>query len=153
IGQAFWLIQEGRVERMLAGGTDSALSLLGLSVFNVMHALSTHNDEPERASRPYDADRDGFVLSEGAAVLLLEERELALARGAHIYAEIASFVSNSNAYHMATLPPEGAPLQALLRQALEAAQISPEQLGYINAHGSSTQTNDVAETAAYKNTF
>ena len=153
IGQAFWQIQEGRAERMLAGATDSALSLLGLSVFNVMHALSTHNDEPERASRPYDARRDGFVLSEGAAVLLLEEREAALARSAHIYAEIESFVSNSNAYHMATLPPEGAPLQALLRQALEEARLSPTQLGYINAHGSSTRANDVTETAAYKNTF
>src|SRR5262249_26472520 len=87
IGQAFWQIQEGRVERMLAGGTDSTLTPIGLGVFNVMHALSTRNDEPERASRPYDAGRDGFVLSEGAAVLLLEERELALARGAHIYAE------------------------------------------------------------------
>src|SRR5437879_5345364 len=134
IGQAFWQIQEGHAERMLAGGSDSALSLLGLSVFSVMRALSTHNDEPERASRPYDARRDGFVLSEGATVLLLEERELALARRAHIYAEIQVFASNSNAYHMATLPEDGAPLQALLRQVMEETNLSLEQLGYINSH-------------------
>ncbi len=153
IGQAFWQIQEGRAERMLAGGTDAPLNLVGVSVFNVMHALSTRNDDPERASRPYDAQRDGFVLSEGAAVLLLEERELALARGAHIYAEIQSFVTNSNAYHMAALPKDGAPLQALLRQALEDAHLSPEQLGYINSHGSSTPLNDGTETFAYKQVF
>jgi 3-oxoacyl-(acyl-carrier-protein) synthase len=153
IGQAFWQIQEGRAERMLAGGTDAPLNLVGVSVFNVMHALSTRNDEPERASRPYDAQRDGFVLSEGAAVLLLEERELALARGAHIYAEIQSFVTNSNAYHMAALPKDGAPLQALLRQALEESHLAPEQLGYINSHGSSTQLNDGTETFAYKQVF
>src|SRR5262249_51922370 len=124
IGQACWQIQEGRAERMLAGGTDSTLTPIGLGVFNVIHALSTRNDEPERASRPYDAERDGFVLSEGAAVLLLEERELALARGAHIYAEIQAFVTNNNAYHMAALPKDGAPLQALLRHALEASRLS-----------------------------
>lgn len=153
IGQAFWQIQEGRAERMLAGGTDSTLTPVGFGVFNVMHALSTHNEEPERASRPYESRRDGFVLSEGAAVLLLEERELALARGAHIYAEIQVFVTNNNAYHMAALPKDGAPLQALLRQALEVSQLSPEQLGYINSHGSSTPSNDVTETVAYKSVF
>ena len=153
IGQAFWEIQEGRAERMLAGGADAPLSLSGVSVFNVMHALSTRNDDPERASRPYDAERDGFVLSEGAAVLLLEERELALARGAHIYAEIETFVTNSNAYHMAALPKDGAPLQALLREALEESHLAPEQLGYINSHGSSTPLNDVTETFAYKQVF
>jgi 3-oxoacyl-(acyl-carrier-protein) synthase len=153
VGQAFWEIQEGRADRMLAGGTDAPLCLCGVSVFNVMHALSTRNDEPERASRPYDARRDGFVLSEGAAVLLLEERELALARGAHIYAEIETFVTNSNAYHMAALPKDGAPLQVLLREALEVSHLSPEQLGYINSHGSSTPLNDGAETFAYKQVF
>jgi 3-oxoacyl-(acyl-carrier-protein) synthase len=153
IGQAFWQIQEGAAERMLAGGSDSALSPGGLSVFSAMHALSTHNHEPERASRPYEARRDGFVLSEGAAVLLVEERELALARGAYIYAEIRTYVTNNNAYHMATLPKDGSPLQALLRQALEASHLSSEQLGYINAHGSSTVSNDAAETVAYKKFF
>ena len=153
IGQAFWLIQQGQAERMLAGGSDSALSQFSVSSFSVIHALSTRNEEPERASRPYDLQRDGFVLSEGAAVVLLEERELALARGAHIYAEIISFTSNGNAYHMTALPPDGAPLRALLRLALAEADLSPRQLGYINAHGSSTRSNDNAETAAYKGVF
>ncbi len=104
IGQAFWAIQEGRGDRMLAGGCDSAISPISLDVFCVMGALSTNfNDEPQRASRPYDQKRDGFVMAEGAAVMLLEKRELALARGAHIYAEILAFSSNSNAYHMTSL--------------------------------------------------
>jgi len=150
IGEAFLHIQQGRADRMLAGGTDSALCRAGFTVFCAMHALSRRNDEPERASRPYEAQRDGFVLSEGAAVVLLEERELALARGAHIYAEVRAYVTNNNAYHMATLPEDGAHLQILLRQALQASELSAEQLGYINSHGSSTPSNDVAETVAYK---
>ena len=153
IGEAYCLIQEGRAERMMAGGTDSLMSRFGLTLFNAMHALSTRNAEPERASRPYDAGRDGFVLAEGAAFVLLEERELALARGAHIYAEILAFASNNNAHHMAILPREGEPLQRLLRQVLGEAQIRPEQLGYINSHGSSTLLNDRTETFAYKQVF
>jgi beta-ketoacyl-acyl-carrier-protein synthase II len=153
IGQAFWTIQEGRAGRMLAGGSDAAICYSGLDVFNVIGALSTRNDEPERASRPYDAGRDGFVMAEGAGVLLLEERELALARGARIYAELVAFVSNSNAYHMTALPQDGMPLQHLLRQILAEADITPEELGYINSHGSSTPANDDAETAAYKAVF
>lgn len=153
IGQAFWQIQDGHVERMLAGGCDSALSRCGLSVFSAMRALSTRNDEPERASRPYDTRRDGFVLSEGAAVLLLEERDLALGRGANIYAEVLAYVTNNNAYHMATLPDDGAPLQALLQQALKTSHLSSQQIGYINSHGSSTPSNDIIETIAYKKLF
>lgn len=154
IGQAFWLIQEGRAERMLAGGTDAALSLGVQNVFCVMGALSTgYNADPQRASRPYDRKRDGFVMAEGAGVVLLEEREQALARGAHIYAEILGFASNSNAYHMTSLPPDGAPLRDLLRQALAETGIAPAQIGYINAHGSSTPPNEIAETAAYKAVF
>lgn len=153
IGQAFWAIQEERADRMLAGGTDSAITFMGLNVFCVMKALSTRNEEPERASRPYDRNRDGFVMAEGAGVLLLEERELALARGAHIYAEIVAFASNSNAYHMTALPENGEPLKQLLKQALFAASITPEQLDYINSHGSSTSHNEPVETAAYKATF
>jgi beta-ketoacyl-acyl-carrier-protein synthase II len=153
IGQAFWTIQEGRADRMLAGGSDSAITSMGINVFSVMKALSTRNDEPERASRPYDRERDGFVMAEGAGVLLLEERELALARGAHIYAELITFTSNSNAYHMTALPENGEPLKQLLRQALDEASITPEQLGYINSHGSSTPYNEPIETAAYKATF
>jgi beta-ketoacyl-acyl-carrier-protein synthase II len=153
IGQAYWAIQEGRADRMLAGGSDAAICYSGLDVFSVIGALSTRNDEPERASRPYDLGRDGFVMAEGAGVLLLEERELALARGARIYAELIAFVSNSNAYHMTALPPDGMPLQHLLRDILEEARITPAQLGYINSHGSSTPANEVAESAAYKAVF
>lgn len=154
IGQAFWAIQEERVDRMLAGGSDSAISTIGLDVFCVMGALSTHfNEEPQRASRPYDQKRDGFVMAEGAAVLLLEELELARARGAHIYAEIIAFTSNSNAHHMTALPADGAPLQQLLLQIMAETGITQQQLGYINSHGSSTQPNELAETAAYKAVF
>jgi len=154
IGQAFWAIQEGRCDRMLAGGCDSAISPISLNVFHIMGALSTNfNDEPQRASRPYDQRRDGFVMAEGAAVILLEKRELALARGAHIYAEILAFSSNSNAYHMTSLPQDGLPLQQLLTQTLTDAGITQQQLGYINSHGSSTPSNDTAETAAYKAVF
>ncbi|MEO8970677.1 MAG: beta-ketoacyl-[acyl-carrier-protein] synthase family protein [Ktedonobacteraceae bacterium] len=153
IGQAFWTIQEERADRMLAGGTDSAINCASINVFSVMKALSTRNDEPERASRPYDGARDGFVMAEGAGILLLEERETAIARNAHIYAEIITFASNCNAYHMTALPDDGMPLQQLLRQALEETGIVGEQVGYINAHGSSTLPNEVAETAAYKAVF
>jgi beta-ketoacyl-acyl-carrier-protein synthase II len=153
IGQAFWAIQEGQAERMLAGGTDSSISYTGINVFSIMGALSTRNKDPQRASRPYDAGRDGFVMAEGAGVLLLEERNLALARGAHIYAELIGFTSNSNAYHMTALPADGAPLQQLLRQALAEADITPAQLDYINSHGSSTLANEIAETMAYKAVF
>lgn len=153
IGQAFWTIQEGRADRMLAGGTDSAITYAGLDVFCVMGALSKRNHEPPRASRPYDRERDGFVMAEGAGVLVLEEREMALARNAHIYGELITFTSSNNAYHMTSLPEDGAPLQNLLAQALREAGITARQLGYINSHGSSTPTNEVVETAAYKAIF
>lgn len=153
IGQAFWTIQEGRADRMLAGGSDAGINLSGLNVFSVIKALSTRNDEPERASRPYDGGRDGFVMAEGAAMLLLEERATALARGAHIYAEIITFATNCNAYHMTSLPDDGMPLQHLLRQVMDEAGITAQHIGYINSHGSSTPSNEVAETAAYKAVF
>lgn len=153
IGQAFWAIQEGRVDRMLAGGADSAITYAGLDCFCVLGALSTRNDEPQRASRPYDKERDGFVMAEGAGVLLLEEREMALARNAHIYAELITFTSNSNAHHMTALPPDGSPLQQLLWQAMAEADITMRELDYINSHGSSTPYNEAAETAAYKAVF
>jgi beta-ketoacyl-acyl-carrier-protein synthase II len=154
IGQAFWTIQEQRADLMLAGGTDAAISYGVMDAFCVIGALSTHyNHEPTRASRPYDRARDGFVMAEGAGVLLLEERAHALARGAHIYAEILVFASNSNAYHMTALPPDGLPLQQLLTQVLHEGQISLQQIDYINAHGSSTRPNESAETAAYKAVF
>ncbi len=153
IGEAFWLIQDGQAECMLAGGTDSAISYGGFAAFCVLGAMSTRNEEPEQASCPYDKRRDGFVMGEGAAVLVLEERARALARNAHIYAEIITFVSNSNSHHMTALPSDGAPLQQLIRQVLDEAGISAAQLGYISSHGSSTLANDSAETAAYKAVF
>lgn len=153
IGEAFWIIQDGQAECMLAGGTDAAISYGGFAAFCVLGAMSTRNEEPEQASCPYDKRRDGFVMGEGAGVLVLEERERALARNAHIYAEVIAFASNSNSHHMTALPPEGAPLQQLIRQALDEAGISPAQPGYISSHGSSTPANDSAETAAYKAVF
>ncbi len=153
IGQAFWSIQEGRTDRMLAGGTDSAITYAVMGVFCVLGATSTRNDDPQRASRPYDKDRDGFVMAEGAGILLLEERDLALARNAHIYAELIAFSSNINAHHMTSLPPDGAPLRQLLLQVLDEAGIRPAQLDYINSHGSSTPPNEAAETQAYKAAF
>ena len=153
IGEAFWAIQEGQADCMLAGGSDSAISYGGLAVFCILGAMSTRNEEPERASRPYDQKRDGFVMAEGSSVLILEERDRALARNAHIYAELIAFTSNINAYHMTALPANGVPLQELLKRALHEAQIIPEQLDYINSHGSSTPSNEVAETAAYKAVF
>lgn len=153
IGEAFEAIAGGYADRMLAGGSDSAISNVGISLFASIGALSTRNEEPERASRPYDQARDGFVMAEGAGVLVLEERELALARGAHIYAEVLAFSSNCNSYHMTSLPENGVPLAQLLNQALSEAGIAQEQLDYINSHGSSTLPNEVAETAAYKAAF
>jgi 3-oxoacyl-(acyl-carrier-protein) synthase len=154
IGQAFWSIQEQRADLMLTGGTDAAISYGVMDAFCVIGALSTHfNQEPTRASRPYDQARDGFVMAEGAGVLLLEEREHALTRGAHIYAEILVFASNSNAYHMTSLPSDGLPLQQLLKQTLNEGHLSLQQIDYINSHGSSTRPNENAETAAYKAVF
>ncbi|GAC1368189.1 MAG: beta-ketoacyl-ACP synthase II [Ktedonobacteraceae bacterium] len=154
IGQAFWAIQEERADRMLAGGSDASITYGVMDVFCVMGALSTkYNATPERASRPYDRLRDGFVMAEGAGIVLLEERERALARGAHIYAEISTFASNISAYHMTSLPPDGVPLQKLLVQTLTEAGVDLAELGYINSHGSSTPTNEVAETIAYKRAF
>lgn len=153
IGEAFEAISGGYADRMLAGGSDSAISNVGISIFACIGALSTRNEEPERASRPYDQARDGFVMAEGAGVLVLEERDLALARGAHIYAEVLAFSSNCNSFHMTSLPENGVPLAQLLNQALREAGIAQEQLDYINAHGSSTLPNEVAETAAYKAAF
>ena len=153
IGEAFETIAGGYADRMLAGGADSAITNVGISVFACIGALSTRNEEPERASRPYDRTRDGFVMGEGAGLLVLEERDLALARGARIYAEVLAFTSNCNSYHMTSLPENGVPLAQLLGQVLREAGIAQEQLDYINSHGSSTVPNEVAETAAYKAVF
>ena len=153
IGDAFKIIQRGDAPVVIAGGAEAAICKLGVAGFAVMRALSTRNDEPEKASRPFDRDRDGFVIGEGAGVLVLEDYEHAKRRGAKIYAEIVGYGMSSDAFHI-TMPDEtgeGAAL-AMLR-ALKDAGVSPEEVDYINAHGTSTPLNDKTETLAIKKVF
>ncbi len=153
IGDAFRLIQTGAADAMLAGGTESTITPLCVAGFNAMKALSTRNDEPQRASRPFDKDRDGFVIGEGAGVLFLEELGSAKKRGAKIYAELAGYGMNSDAYHMTTPSPDGAGAARCMELAIKSAGINPEDVGYINAHGTSTYYNDLYETKAIKKVF
>jgi 3-oxoacyl-[acyl-carrier-protein] synthase II len=153
IGEAMRSIRHGYADVMLAGGCEAAVTILGVGGFNAMRALSTRNDAPAQASRPFDKDRDGFVFAEGAGVVLLEELEHAKARGAHIYAELAGYAANSDAFHVTQPAPEGAGAQRCMRAALEDARMAPSDIGYINAHGTSTQFNDKNETAAIKAVF
>jgi len=153
IGAASALIADGMAEVMITGGVDSPLSPIVLTSFDNIKALTRRNAEPRRASRPFDRDRDGFLLAEGCAVLVLEEAGRARRRGARIYGEILSFASLSNAYHMTGLSADGAALAATLEAALRRARLDPGQVDYINAHGSSTQQNDRNETAAFKRAF
>ncbi len=153
IGVAANMITAGQADVMLAGGAEMATSPVGLGGFCAARALSTRNDDPQRASRPWDKDRDGFVLSDGAGIMVLEEYEHAKKRGAKIYAELAGFGMSGDAYHM-TSPSEGGKGAALcMRNALQSAGIDPSQVNYINAHGTSTQAGDVAETHAIKSVF
>jgi 3-oxoacyl-[acyl-carrier-protein] synthase II len=153
IGEAALMIRYGIVDAMVAGGSEMATSPVGLGGFCAARALSTRNDEPERASRPFDKDRDGFVLSDGAGVVVLEEYEMAMARGASIYAEVVGFGMSSDAYHM-TLPSQsGEGARDCMRLALEDAGLAPEAVDYINAHGTSTPAGDIAETLAIKGAF
>ncbi len=153
IGDAFRIIQRGEADAMIAGGTESVICALGIGGFAVMKALSARNDEPERASRPFDADRDGFVMGEGAGIVILESLENALARGAKIYAEIVGYGMSSDAYHMTTPAPEGEGAARCMKAALKDAGVEPQKIDYINAHGTSTKYGDELETAAIKNVF
>jgi 3-oxoacyl-[acyl-carrier-protein] synthase II len=153
IGDAMRMIQYGTVDMMVAGGAEMATSPTGLGGFAAARALSTRNDDPQAASRPWDQDRDGFVLSDGAGVLMLEELEHAKARGARIYAELAGSAMNSDAYHMTSPPPNGEGAADCMRLALADAGLNMDQVDYINAHGTSTPAGDVAETMAVKAAF
>ena len=153
IGDAMRMIQYGTVDMMVAGGAEMATSPTGLGGFAAARALSTRNDDPQAASRPWDRDRDGFVLSDGAGVLMLEELEHAKARGAKIYVELVGSAMNSDAYHMTSPSPNGEGAADCMRLALADAGLNMDQVAYINAHGTSTPAGDVAETMAVKAAF
>jgi 3-oxoacyl-[acyl-carrier-protein] synthase II len=153
LGEAFHLIRHGAQEAVIAGGAESAITPLGVGGFAAMKALSTRNDEPERASRPFDKERDGFIIAEGSGVLILEERERAIKRGAKIYAEVIGYGANGDAYHITSPSPEGEGAARCMRLALKDAGIAPDEVDYINAHGTSTEYNDANETQAIKKVF
>jgi 3-oxoacyl-[acyl-carrier-protein] synthase II len=153
IGEAYRLIRFGFQDAMLAGGAEAAVTPMGVGGFAVMRALSARNDEPQRASRPFDRDRDGFVIAEGAGMLVLESLDAAVARGARIYAEIIGYGANADAYHITAPSPEGEGAARCMRLALEEGEIDPLDVGYINAHGTSTPYNDLNETQAIKRVF
>jgi 3-oxoacyl-[acyl-carrier-protein] synthase II len=153
IGDAYKMIQRGAADVMLAGGAEAAIVDLALAGFGNAKALSTRNDDPQRASRPFDMNRDGFVMAEGAGVVVLESLEHAEARGAKIYAEIIGYGMSGDAYHITAPEPEGRGAYQAMRDALSDAGIQPEDVGYINAHGTSTDMGDKLETLAIKKTF
>jgi 3-oxoacyl-[acyl-carrier-protein] synthase II len=153
MGEALRLIQYGACDVILTGGTEAAMTRMGLSAFQNMKALSARVDDPQRASRPFDKDRDGFVLSEGAGILVFEELEFAKARGARIYAEVVGFATTADGNHITQPDLEGAGAAESMRQALVDAGLPPEKIDYINAHGTSTPLGDKAETVAIKRVF
>jgi 3-oxoacyl-[acyl-carrier-protein] synthase II len=153
IGEGGDIIRRGQADVMVAGGSEACAIPVIVAAFAAMKTLTRRNDEPERASRPFDKDRDGFVLSEGAAVVVLEEREHARARGARSYGELVGYGATADAYHITAPSPEGEGNARAMRMALEEAGLRPEQIDYINAHGTSTQPNDREETAAIKQVF
>jgi 3-oxoacyl-[acyl-carrier-protein] synthase II len=153
IGDAFKLIQRGAAELVITGGTEASITPLALAGFCAMKALSTHNDEPQKASRPFDAERDGFVMGEGAGILVLESLEHAQARGARIYAEVLGYGATADAYHITAPAPGGEGMSRSMSEALKDAGLRPEDIDYINAHGTSTDLNDKFETMAIKNVF
>lgn len=153
IGDSYKLIQRGAVDAVITGGTEATITPLNVGGFNAMKALSTRNEQPEKASRPFDKDRDGFVPAEGAGIIVLEAMESALERGAKIYGEIIGYGLTSDAYHMTAPDPQGDGAARCMRMALNDAGISPGEVDYINAHGTSTPLNDVIETGAIKTVF
>jgi 3-oxoacyl-[acyl-carrier-protein] synthase II len=150
IGEAAEMIRRGVADVALCGGTEAGIVPIAVAGFSVMRALSERNDEPQRASRPFDVGRDGFVIGEGSGILILESLEHAQARGAHIYAEMAGYGSTDDAFHITAPEEGGAGAMACMRQALDDAGLTPEQIDYVNAHGTSTPLNDVTETHAIK---
>jgi 3-oxoacyl-[acyl-carrier-protein] synthase II len=153
VGDSFKIIQEGRADAMITGGTEAVISPSCIAGFNAMKALSTRNAEPERASRPFDRDRDGFVPGEGAGILILEELEHARRRNAKIYAEVAGYGLTGDGYHMTSPPPDGNGAARCMQMAVDDSGIRYDQVDYINAHGTSTELNDLYETRAIKSVF
>jgi 3-oxoacyl-[acyl-carrier-protein] synthase II len=153
IGDSFKVIQRGDADVMIAGGAEAVVSPLAVGGFAAMRALSTRNDEPERASRPWDKDRDGFVMGEGAGIVILEEREHALARGAKIYCELSGYGMSGDAYHISAPCADGEGSARVMQLALKDAGLAPDAIDYINAHGTSTPAGDISETIAVKRAF
>ena len=153
IGDAMKIIRHDEADVMFAGGSEAVITPLAVGGFSAMRALSTRNDEPQRASRPWDLDRDGFVMGEGAGIVILEEREHALARGAHIYCEVTGYGMSSDAHHITSPAEDGSGMMRVMQRALKDASLAPEQIEYINAHGTSTSVGDKTETVAIKRVF
>jgi minimal PKS ketosynthase (KS/KS alpha) len=153
IGYGYQLIQDGEADIVIAGASESGISPIAMACFDPIKATSANNKDPEHASRPFDRDRDGFVMGEGSAVLILEELEHAQARGARIYCEVVGFANRGNAFHMTGLRPDGLEMAEAIKDAMQQANIQPSDIDYINAHGSGTKQNDRHETAAYKRTL
>ena len=153
LADAFNLIRLGKANAIVAGGAEAAICACGVGGFNAMHALSTRNDEPQKASRPFSASRDGFIMGEGAGCLILEELEHAKARGAKIYAEMVGEGESADAYHITASHPEGLGAKLVMQNALEDAGLKPEDIDYINVHGTSTPVGDISEAKAIKDVF
>jgi minimal PKS ketosynthase (KS/KS alpha) len=150
IGYAHQLIEDGEADVVVAGASDTPISPVTVASFDAIKATTADNDDPARASRPFDRDRRGFVLAEGAAVLVLEELTHARRRGAHVYCEVAGYANRSNGYHMTGLRPDGVEMALAISAAMAQARVNPEDVSYISAHGSATRQNDRHETAAFK---
>jgi 3-oxoacyl-[acyl-carrier-protein] synthase II len=153
IGESFEIIRRGDAEAMIAGGSEAAITPMSLSGFGALRALSTCNDDPRKASRPFDRDRDGFIIGEGAGILILEELEFARRRGAHIYAEVVGYGTSADAYHITAPSEDGDGGVRVMKMAIRKAGIQPDEVNYINAHGTSTPYNDRLETIAIKKCF